>query len=357
MRPQGPEYLAPLPLSISGSIRLRLPRHKVGWTMKNTLVTVFGGSGFLGRYTVRTLARRGYRVRVAVRYPNLANYLLPMGHAGQIQILKTDATEPGQVTAALRGAALAVNLTGILYARGKQSFEAVHSGAAGLIGQSARDAGVDRLVHISALGADAASESDYARTKAEGEARIRATFPSATILRPSLLIGPEDAFFNRFAWLARFSPILPLIGGGKTRFQPAAVWDVAEAVARSLERLDTPGNTYELGGGRVYSFRALMELMLREIARKRVLLPVPYGFAMLKAFFLQFLPNPLLTPDQVRLLKTDSVVAAGARTFADLEIVPEDIESMVPHYLWRFRREGQFSPGAPDRFNPAASLQ
>lgn len=357
MRPQGPEYLAPLPLSISGSIRLRLPRHKVGWTMKNTLVTVFGGSGFLGRYTVRTLARRGYRVRVAVRYPNLANYLLPMGHAGQIQILKTDATEPGQVTAALRGAALAVNLTGILYARGKQSFEAVHSGAAGLIGQCARDAGVGRLVHISALGADAASESDYARTKAEGEARIRATFPSATILRPSLLIGPEDAFFNRFAWLARFSPILPLIGGGKTRFQPAAVWDVAEAVARSLERLDTPGNTYELGGGRVYSFRALMELMLREIARKRVLLPVPYGFAMLKAFFLQFLPNPLLTPDQVRLLKTDSVVAAGARTFADLEIVPEDIESVVPHYLWRFRREGQFSPGAPDRFNPAASLQ
>jgi NADH dehydrogenase len=325
--------------------------------MKNTLVTVFGGSGILGRYTVLTLARRGYRVRVAVRYPNLANYLLPMGHAGQIQILKTDATEPGQVTAALRGAALAVNLTGILYARGKQSFEAVHSGAAGLIGQSARDAGVGRLVHISALGADAASESDYARTKAEGEARIRATFPSATILRPSLLIGPEDAFFNRFAWLARFSPILPLIGGGKTRFQPAAVWDVAEAVARSLERLDTPGNTYELGGGRVYSFRALMELMLREIARKRVLLPVPYGFAMLKAFFLQFLPNPLLTPDQVRLLKTDSVVAAGARTFADLEIVPEDIESVVPHYLWRFRREGQFSPGAPDRFNPAASLQ
>lgn len=325
--------------------------------MKNTLVTVFGGSGFLGRYTVRTLARRGYRIRVAVRYPNLANYLLPMGQPGQIQILKTDVTEPEQVAAALRGTALAVNLTGILYARGRQSFEAVHSGAAGLIARSAHDAGVRRLVHISALGADTAAESDYARTKAEGEARVRAAFPDATILRPSLLVGPEDEFFNRFAWLARLSPILPLIGGGKTRFQPTAAWDVAEAVARSLERLETPGNIYELGGSKVYSFRDLMELMLREIGRKRVLLPVPYGLATLKAFFLQFLPNPLLTPDQVRLLKTDSVVAEGAKTFADLEIVPEDIESVLPHYLWRFRREGQFSPGAPDRFNPAASLQ
>jgi uncharacterized protein YbjT (DUF2867 family) len=305
--------------------------------MDSRLVTVFGGSGFLGRHTVRALARDGWRIRVAVREPNQTYYLKPTGTVGQIASVKCDITDPEQVAAALRGADAAVNLVGVLHGH----FEEVHVTGAENIAKAAAAAGVASLVHVSAIGADAESHSHYAQTKAEGEARVRAAFPAATILRPSIVFGPEDDFFNRFAGLARIAPALPLIGGGKTRFQPVFVGDVAAAIAVALER--EGGKTYELGGPMTYSFKELMEIVCRETGRKRLLLPIPFGIAMFKAFFLQMAPNRLLTPDQVRLLRHDNVVAKTALTLADLGITPNSVEAEVPAYLWRFRAKGEYA--------------
>ena len=310
--------------------------------MNGQLVTIFGGSGFLGRHTVRALARRGYRIRAMVRRPSLANHLLPMGHVGQIQLFRGNVREPEHVAAALAGAEFAINLTGILYQRGEQSFEAIHAKAAQSIAEGAREAGCISLVHVSAIGADANSESHYATSKAEGERLVREAFANAVIFRPSIVFGPEDQFFNRFAALARFLPALPLVGGGRTRFQPVFAGDVATAILSALEDRSTSGRTYELGGPGIYSFRELMEFILRETDRRRLLIPVPFGLATLQAFFLQFLPSPLLTPDQVRLLRTDNVVAQGALTLADLGIVPTSVEAEVPGYLWRYRPRGQY---------------
>jgi uncharacterized protein YbjT (DUF2867 family) len=311
------------------------------------VVTVFGGSGFLGRYVVRALARAGYRIRVGVRRPELANYLLPAGHVGQIQLVKANILSPDAVAFALKGASAVVNLVGVLQESGRQRFAGIHAEAAGQIAETAKQAGIERLVHISALGASAASESVYARTKAEGEARVRQGFAQATILRPSIIFGVEDNFFNRFAGLAQISPVLPLIGGGRTRFQPAFVGDVAKAVDLCLTEPGTRGKTYELGGPAVFSFRELMEMILRETGRQRQLVPIPFPIAGLMGRLLQILPHPPLTADQVRLLKTDNVVAEGAPGFADLGIEPEPVESILPTYLWRFRREGQYerAPG------------
>lgn len=306
------------------------------------LVTVFGGSGLIGRYTVRALARAGHRVRVAVRVPNLANYLLPAGHVGQIQIVKCNVTNAEQVASALRGANAAIDLVGVLYSRGNQNFQALHADAAATIAKAAHDARVGSLVHVSALGADADSESAYFRSKAEGEARVRDAFPAATILRPSIVFGPEDKFFNRFAELARIAPALPLIGGGNTKFQPVFAGDVARAAVKCVEDEATQGKTYELGGPGVYSFRELMEFILRTTDRKRLLLSMPFGLASFEAFFLQFMPAPLLTPDQVRMLKTDTVVSPDALKLEQLGISPDSIEAVVPTYLWRFRPRGQY---------------
>jgi NADH dehydrogenase len=319
------------------------------------LVTVFGGSGFLGRYTVRALARAGHRIRVAVRKPHLANFLLPMGHVGQIQIVHADVTDGDSVARALKGADAAVNLVGILYESGRQKFEKLHADAAETVARTAREEGAGALAHISAIGADAKSEAVYARTKAEGELRVRNAFADAAILRPSIVFGPEDQFFNRFAALARISPALPLIGGGNTKFQPAYVVDVAAAILRCVAGATTAGRTYELGGPRIYTFRELMHLVLAETNRRRLLVPVPWGIAMLKASFLGLLPKPILTRDQVRLLKHDNVVARDALTFADLGIEPELVEAIIPAYLWRFRREGQFE--APPRLSGNESAQ
>ncbi len=306
------------------------------------LVTVFGGSGLIGRHTVRALVRAGHRVRVAVRVPNHANYLLPAGQVGQIQIVKCNVTNGAQVASALRGAHAAINLVGVLYSRGSQSFQALHADAAATIAEAAREAGVGALVHVSALGANAESESAYFRSKAEGEARIREAFPAATIFRPSIVFGPEDGFFNKFAELARLSPVLPLIGGGHTKFQPVFVGDVARAALKCIGDEFARGKIFELGGPGVYSFKGLMEFLLRTIDRKRFLLPVPYAVASLDAFVLQFLPTPLLTPDQVRMLKTDTVVSPDALKLSDLGIAPDSIEAVVPSYLWRFRPRGQY---------------
>jgi len=319
-------------------------------TLKNrleTLVTVFGGSGFLGRHVVRALAGRGYRIRVAVRRPELAGYLRPMGRVGQIAPVQANLRFPDSVTAAMRDADIAVNLVGILYERGRQRFDAVQAAGAEAVARAAHAAGA-RLVHVSAIGADENSASAYARTKAEGERLVLAAQPEAVIMRPSIVFGPEDDFFNRFAALARVSPALPLPGGGKTKFQPVFAGDVGEAIARAVDGEAKPATVYELGGPDVKSFHELMEFTLSTIGRRRLLLPLPYGLMKLQATFLQYLPKPPLTPDQVELLKHDNVVSDAARsdgrTLEGLGIFPETLSAIVPTYLWRFRKTGQFNP-------------
>jgi len=311
--------------------------------MKNQLVTIFGGSGFLGRHTVRALARAGYRIRIATRHPNRAFFLRPLGSVGQIDFVKCDVSDADAVAQALSGAEAAINLTGILFEKG-QTFEEVQADGAANIAQAAATAGLSALVHVSAIGADAESAAAYAVTKAEGEASVREAFPHAVILRPSIIFGPEDGFFNKFAEMARFFPALPLIGGGRTRFQPVFVGDVAQAILAALSRQD--GRTYELGGPSVYSFKELMQLILRETGRKRALVPVPFGIAFLKAAFLQLLPNPLLTIDQVKLLKKDNVVSPTASGLADLGITPTSVEAVIPSYLWRYRAKGEYASDA-----------
>ena len=311
------------------------------------LVTVFGASGFLGRHIVRALANDGWRVRAAVRYPNTAHFLKPMGRVGQIQLLKTNVTDEAAVDAALRGADAAINLVGVLSESGSQRFAALHADAAERIARLAAKHGVARLVHVSALGTNAGSSSVYARTKAQGEERVRAAFAGATLLRPSIVFGPEDDFFNRFSWLARLSPALPLIGGGRTRFQPVYVGDVAQAVRTVLRDAASAGLTYELGGPEVLTLKDVMQLVLKQTQRKRLLISVPFVLARPLAAVLGLLPKPLLTLDQVRLLGEDNVVSERAHSLRDLGIVPTAAEAILPSYLWRFRKTGQFETVSP----------
>ncbi len=315
-------------------------------TPAGRLVTVFGGSGFLGRHVVRALARRGWRVRAAVRRPDLAGHLQPMGVVGQVTAVQANLRYPESVARAIAGADAVVNLVGILAESGKQTFEAVQAEGAVAVAAASRAAGVATLIQISALGADPGSESAYARTKAAGEAAALAAVAGAVVVRPSVLFGPEDTFFNRFAAMARFSPALPLIGGGETRFQPVFVGDVAEFIARAVEDGVSGGKIYELGGPVVKSFRELMSFTLETIGRRRLLVPVPTPLAMLKAQVLEMLPGKLLTVDQVRLLQYDSVVSAEAaaekRTFEAIGLAPDSMEAIAPTYLWRFRKAGQF---------------
>jgi len=314
-----------------------------------TLVTVFGGSGFLGRHVVRALAQEGCRIRVAVRRPELAGHLRPMGRVGQIHAVQANLRYPHSVTAAVRGADIVINLVGILFERGRQRFDAVQAQGAEAVALAAKSVGA-RLVHVSAIGADTDSPSRYARTKAEGERRVLTALPEAAIMRPSIVFGPEDDFFNRFGALARLSPALPLPGGGHTRFQPVFVGDVAGAIAKAADGKVKPGAIYELGGPDVRSFKELMAFVLATIQRRRLLIPAPFALMKLQAAFLQFLPKPPLTPDQVELLKRDTVVSDDAKrdgwTLEGLGIVPESMAAIVPTYLWRFRKTGQFSPHA-----------
>lgn len=310
-----------------------------------TLVTVYGGSGFLGRHVVRALAREGYRIRVAVRRPELAGFLQPLGRVGQIHAVQANVRYPDSVAAAAHGASALINLVGILAESGKQSFEAVQSTGAEAIAQAARTQGA-RMIHVSAIGADPDSSAHYARTKAEGERLIHAALPSATILRPSIMFGPEDTFFNRFAALAVYAPALPLIGGGLTRFQPVFVGDVAIAVLKVLDGRAKGGCVYELGGADVRTFKELMAYMLDVIERRRLLVPLPFSAATLLASVLQYLPGKMLTPDQVELLHDDNVVSEAAkadgRTLEGMGIDPVAMAVIVPTYLWRFRKAGQF---------------
>ncbi len=309
------------------------------------LVTIFGGAGFVGRHLVRALARRGYRVRVASRRPHLAHHLQPLGTVGQIHAVQANLRHRWSIDRAVAGVDVVVNLVAILHESGTQRFDALHGAGARSVAEAAAAEGA-RLVHMSAIGADPDSPAHYGRSKAAGERAAFETVPDAVVFRPSIVFGPEDHFFNRFAAMARLSPVLPLIGGGHTRFQPVYVGDVAEAMARAVDGAVEGGRVYELGGPRVLTFRECMEEMLRHVQRKRILLPVPWSLARLKAAFLGLLPNPLLTTDQVRLLEVDNVVSEEAkredRTLEGLGIRPQALEAVLPNYLWQYRATGQF---------------
>jgi uncharacterized protein YbjT (DUF2867 family) len=314
-----------------------------------TLVTVFGGSGFLGRHVVRALAKLGYRIRVAVRRPELAGFLQPLGQVGQIHAVQANVRHAASVEAAARDADVVINLVGILFERGRQKFDAVQAVGAEAVALAAAAFGA-RMVHVSAIGADEHAAAHYARSKAAGERLVLAAVPSAVILRPSVLFGPEDDFFNQFAAIARFSPALPLIGGGHTRFQPVFAGDVASAVVAAIEGRAKDGEVYELGGPEVRSFKQLMQFMLATIERQRLLVPIPFALAKFQAGILQLLPKPLLTPDQVELLRRDVTVSDQAkregRTLEALGIDPVAMAAIVPSYLWRFRKAGQFNTTA-----------
>ena len=307
-------------------------------------VTVFGGSGFIGRYVVRRLAVEGWVVRVAVRDAIAAAFLKTSGNVGQVVPMHVDITADDAVLdAAIDGADAVINLVGILYESGRRTFQAIHAEAPARLARIAARAGVSRFVQMSALGADPHSPALYARSKAAGEAGVLAAFPQATIIRPSIVFGPEDGFFNRFACMARYSPALPLIGGGHNKFQPVYVCDVADAIIRTLHEDAARGQTYELGGPRVYTFQALMELMLRELRRHRGLIPIPYWMADIQAGFLQLLPLPLLTRDQVKLLQVDNVLSGTRPGLAELGIQATALELILPTYLDMYRKGGRFA--------------
>lgn len=321
--------------------------------MRGDLIVVFGGSGFIGRYVVKALCKRGKRVRVPMRRPHVGQELRLMGDVGQVELIQANVRYPDSVARALEGADGVVNLIGLLSEKGTQTFSDVQAKGAETIAQAAKAAGVTRFVQVSAIGADANSKAVYARTKAQAEAAVRAAVPTASILRPSIVFGAEDGFFNRFADMAKFAPALPLIGGGKTKFQPIHVQDVADAVANALDQPTARGRIFELGGPKVYSFKELLQFILTTIDRKRGLAPLPFfvaqpmGAVMDAVFRLNPFADPPLTGDQVEMLKSDNVVGASGDksvgVIGDLGVTElETVEAIVPSYLWRFRPYGQF---------------
>ncbi|MDB5446858.1 MAG: NADH-ubiquinone oxidoreductase 39 kDa subunit precursor [Phenylobacterium sp.] len=310
------------------------------------LVTVFGGTGFIGSQTVRQLAKAGWRIRVAVRNPNLAYRMRLLGDVGQIDVVQANIRNRPSIQRAVEGATAAVNLVGVLYETGRQGFQAIHAMAARNVAEIARAEGVTRLVQMSALGADASSGSKYARTKAEGEIAAREVYPDAVVVRPSIVFGQEDAFFNRFAAMAAVSPVLPLIGGGRTRFQPVFVGDVGKALAITVTARETAGMTYELGGPAVFTFRQLMELMLAQTGHRRILAPTPFPIARLLGAvgdLASAVIAPPITSDQVELLKTDNVVSGAYPGLPELGITPTTLEAVLPTYLYRYRKGGQYA--------------
>ncbi|WP_416876746.1 complex I NDUFA9 subunit family protein [Litorimonas sp.] len=318
--------------------------------MKNGLVTVFGGSGFLGKHVVRALVAKGYRVRVPMRRPHIGMDLRVIGNVGQVQLVQANLRFEKSVQRAVEGSDAVINLVAVLYEAGQQSFEALHVRGAETLAKAVAAEGITNFVHVSAIGADKDSQSEYARTKGEGEEIVREHVPTVDIVRPSIIFGNEDEFFNRFASMAQLSPALPLIGGGKTKFQPVYVADVADAIARRVEA-EASAQTYELGGPEIYSFKELMQFMLETIGKKRLLVPVPWFAANMMGFggemvgAMPFL-EPFLTRDQVENLKNDNVVGQDVQGFADLGIKPETIEAIVPSYLIKYRKYGEFhQPG------------
>lgn len=315
------------------------------------LVTIFGGSGFVGSQLVQLLASQGYRIRVAVRRPDLAGHVKPLGNVGQVQPIQANVRFADSVARAVKGADIVINLTGILFERGKQNFDAVQHIGAKTVAEASKAAGVETLVHMSAIGADKDSDSDYARSKALGEEAVLKEFPSAVIIRPSIIFGLEDDFFNRFGTLARIAPFLPLVGGD-TKYQPIYVGDVAEAFAKAANGDVKGGKIYELGGQDVETMRELLQRLLNEIERNNLLLPIPTPVASILGAVMQILPKPMLTPDQVKLLQRDNIVSDEAvkqkRTLKAFGIQPTSMDAILPTYLWRFKKNGQFEENMPD---------
>ena len=306
------------------------------------IIAIFGAGGFIGKHLIRNLTKLDYRIKIATRSPYLKGYLKPLGNPGQIELFKTNIFNEEDVRNVLKNCDLVINLVGILYETRKQKFNHIHSRFPQLLSNLCNEQGIKNLVHISALGVKEKHNSLYMQSKLEGEKNIQDTFKPSVILRPSVVFGPEDKFFNSFASLAQFSPALPLVGGGKTKFAPIYVGDVAKAIVKALELNNSEPKIYELGGPENYSFKELMEILLREIKKKRFLIPIPFGFAKFQSYFLQMLPNPLLTPDQVELLKHNNIVSGDYPILKDLGVAGTSIKSILPKYIYRFREGGQF---------------
>ena len=306
------------------------------------IIAIFGAGGFLGKHLMRQLTKLGYRIKVATRHPYLKGYLKPLGNPGQIELFKTNIFNPEDVKQVLKNCDFVINLVGILYETRKQKFDQIHSQFPYLLSNLCNETGIKNLIHISALGVKEKHSSQYMQSKLQGEKNIQDTFKSSIILRPSVVFGPEDKFFNTFASLAQFFPVLPLVGGGKTKFAPIYVGDVAKAIVKVLELNNLKPKIYELGGPKNYSFKELMVILLTEIKKKRFLVTIPFSFAKFQSYFLQMMPNPLLTPDQVELLKHNNVVSGDYSTLKDLGITGTSIQSILPKYIYRFRAGGQF---------------
>ncbi len=306
------------------------------------IIGIFGAGGFLGKHLMRQLTKLDYRVKVATRNPYLKGYLKPLGNPGQIELFKTNIFNPEDVKQVLKNCNIAINLVGILYETRKQKFNQIHAQFPNLLSELCNELGIKKLVHVSALGVKEGHPSQYMQSKLQGEKNIQDTFKQSVILRPGIMFGPEDKFFNTFATLAQFSPALPLIGGGKTVFEPIYVGDVAQTIVKSLELNNLKPSIYELGGAN-YSFKELMQILLSEINKKRFLIPIPWGMAKFQSYFLQMLPTPLLTPDQVTMLRYDNVVSGEYKTLKNLKIKPTTIQSILPKYIYRFRSGGEFS--------------
>jgi uncharacterized protein YbjT (DUF2867 family) len=306
------------------------------------IVAIFGAGGFIGKHLMRHLTKLDYRVKVATRKPYLKGYLKPLGSPGQIELFKTNIFNEDELKKVLNNCDIVINLVGILYETKKQKFTEVHEQFPYMLSKLCNELGINNLVHLSALGVEEKYESKYKQSKLNGEKNIKDNFKPSVILRPSVVFGPEDKFFNTFASLAQFSPILPLVGGGKTKFSPIYVGDVAEAIVKALSINNSEPKTYELGGPENYTFKELMEILLTEIKKKRLLISIPFGVAKFQSYFLQMLPNPILTPDQVNLLKNNAIVSGNYPTLKDLGIKGKTIQNILPKYIYRFRTGGQF---------------
>ena len=306
------------------------------------IIAIFGAGGFLGKHLMRELTKLDYRVKVATRNPYLKGYLKPLGSPGQIELFKTNIFDQESVKQVLKNCDLAINLVGILYETRKQKFNQIHSQFPHLLSNLCNELGTKNLIHVSALGVRERHTSQYMQSKLQGEKNIQDNFKPSVILRPSVVFGPEDKFFNTFASIAQFSPVLPLIGGGKTKFVPIYVGDVAKAVVKTLDLNNSEPEIYELGGPKNYSFKELMEILLIEIKKKRFLIPIPFGMAKFQSYFLQMMSNPLLTPDQVEMLKHNNIVSGDYPTLKDLGVSGTPIHSILPIYIYRYRSAGQF---------------
>lgn len=311
--------------------------------MKQKIATIFGASGFIGRHLIRGLTEKDFRIVAATRSPYLHGYLKPLGNPGQIDLEKVNLFDEERLRTLIKNSDVVINLIGILYENKKQKFEDIHAKFPDLLSKLCSELNIEKFVHISALGINETVNSQYVQSKLKGEKNILNNFHRSVILRPSIVFGPEDKFFNQFASLAEFLPAIPLIGGGQTKFQPIYVSDLCKAIVTILDKEEVNENIYELGGSQIFTFKELMEILLKQIKKKRFLIPVPFAFAKFQAKILQLLPKPLLTTDQVEMLKYDNVVTNNFPTLKDLKITPKTIDTVLPDYIWRFRKGGQFA--------------